>query len=354
MNLLQKILDQTKKTKENRELLLQPKFTINKGWFDLMMAVAKDYKLIENDDVMTLQTLLCGGVIDVRLMREILYEMVAETGNILLPTEVSKHITPFSFGTLSIVLWTSPNTQILMENISQYSIVLANPIRLHYHKTIMGDVEIWFHIIQPYNKQLNITSLGLMVMISSIIYMIRETSINNDFKIDVFTTESDIDDILMMDIKRKFNCNLHFNSMITKIRVSNINARNVLRDSNEDIYNTNMLLLRKQVSMISSGNIIICSYNILDEMPCLLELSNNILAKKMNMSVRTLNRRLYILGTNYRRLIEKYKLEKSIHLLHQRNISMTEISYQLGYSDLSTFSRAFKRWTGVSPSKMDL
>lgn len=74
------------------------------------------------------------------------------------------------------------------------------------------------------------------------------------------------------------------------------------------------------------------------------------LADLLNVSKRTLQRRLGETGTTFRGLQEQARFELARKLLEQKGAEITEISFELGYANLSGFSRAFKRQAGVSPS----
>ncbi len=72
-------------------------------------------------------------------------------------------------------------------------------------------------------------------------------------------------------------------------------------------------------------------------------------AATMDLSERTLQRRLGECGATFNELVERMRFELSQRYLRQDHLSLTEIGYLLGYSELSAFSRAFRRWAGVSP-----
>jgi AraC-like DNA-binding protein len=72
-------------------------------------------------------------------------------------------------------------------------------------------------------------------------------------------------------------------------------------------------------------------------------------AEIAGLSVRTLQRRLEEEGLSYSRLVEKTRLNRAIYWLRDPSIQLIDISAELGYSDAAHFSRAFKRWTGLSP-----
>ncbi len=72
-------------------------------------------------------------------------------------------------------------------------------------------------------------------------------------------------------------------------------------------------------------------------------------ADELSMSASTLKRRLQEEGTTVRDLLETSLLERATLRLLDRSMSISEIAVELGYSDLTNFSHAFKRWTGQSP-----
>ena len=66
-------------------------------------------------------------------------------------------------------------------------------------------------------------------------------------------------------------------------------------------------------------------------------------------SERTLHRRLAAEGTSFQRLLDDTRRELAQHYLGQRNLSLADIAYLLGFSDQSSFFRAARRWFGSSP-----
>jgi len=74
------------------------------------------------------------------------------------------------------------------------------------------------------------------------------------------------------------------------------------------------------------------------------------IAGLLNTSERTLKRRLHQEGTSFRELAIAVRRAKAETLIAAGRLTMTEVAAELGFSDLSTFSQAFKRWTGTAPS----
>jgi AraC-like DNA-binding protein len=72
-------------------------------------------------------------------------------------------------------------------------------------------------------------------------------------------------------------------------------------------------------------------------------------AKAAGMSVRSFQRHLAESGTSYSALVDEARLATATRLLADRDVKIIEIALALGYSDPAHFTRAFRRWTAVSP-----
>lgn len=72
-------------------------------------------------------------------------------------------------------------------------------------------------------------------------------------------------------------------------------------------------------------------------------------AQIMNMSERTLQRYLALDHTSFTILVDSLKKKHAQKLLAQNNMSIEKVALMLGYAETSHFTRAFKRWMGVTP-----
>lgn len=74
------------------------------------------------------------------------------------------------------------------------------------------------------------------------------------------------------------------------------------------------------------------------------------LARELDMSVRTLRRKLDAAGTSYRQLLDEVRLALAEELLATGALSVSDVAIRLGYAEASPFIAAFKRWKGVTPA----
>jgi AraC-like DNA-binding protein len=75
------------------------------------------------------------------------------------------------------------------------------------------------------------------------------------------------------------------------------------------------------------------------------------IAGALSMSPRTLQRRLEHESTSFSDVLDAARLRASRGVLADPTVTLTEAAYRLGFADLATFTRAFKRWTGMPPGQ---
>jgi AraC-like DNA-binding protein len=150
---------------------------------------------------------------------------------------------------------------------------------------------------------------------------------------------------------RVFGPNVYFNQDInaiffddhflaSKIEGANPSHREIIQPLIEECR------LKQSVSVIREVEILI--RNNLPTEPCTL----SSIALKMSMSERTLQRNLDGSNVTFSSLLGRVRKDIALNYLRQSDLSVLQISEILGYKNLSTFSRSFKRLTGKSPRQI--
>lgn len=78
--------------------------------------------------------------------------------------------------------------------------------------------------------------------------------------------------------------------------------------------------------------------------------SESSMARSLHLSTRSLQRRLSAEQTSFRQLLDDTRRELALQFLGNSRLTISEVTYLLGFSDPSNFTRAFRRWHGTSPS----
>ena len=75
------------------------------------------------------------------------------------------------------------------------------------------------------------------------------------------------------------------------------------------------------------------------------------IAEHLGLTPRTLQRKLQELGTSYNDVLDQMRRQLAMRYLREPQMAICEVAYLLGFSESSSFHRAFKRWTGVTPKE---
>lgn len=79
-------------------------------------------------------------------------------------------------------------------------------------------------------------------------------------------------------------------------------------------------------------------------------ISQELVAQELGLSCRTLRRQLAACGFSFQEVLDQCRMRQAVHEMHRgRATPITQLALRLGYSEHSTFSRAFVRWNGVAP-----
>lgn len=74
------------------------------------------------------------------------------------------------------------------------------------------------------------------------------------------------------------------------------------------------------------------------------------IARVIGLSERTLQRRLGERGTSFERLFQDVRRQRTLELLARPSLSIQAVALEMGYHDASSFHRAFRAWTGLTPA----
>ncbi|GAB3047312.1 AraC family transcriptional regulator [Acinetobacter apis] len=107
---------------------------------------------------------------------------------------------------------------------------------------------------------------------------------------------------------------------------------------------TQFLINFKNTNSLTSRIRDVLKNHIGEEMPTL-----NDVASMLYLSPQTLRRRLATEGRSYQGVKDALRRDAAIHLLLKPSLTLEDVAQQVGFSETSTFHRAFKKWTGVTP-----
>lgn len=201
------------------------------------------------------------------------------------------------------------NVQSIDDETLSFFAVLSNSARLHIARSIFGDDLNYAHIAFTFNDEKN-----------------------------------------RHEYESIFGCNVEFDTMHNGWSLDTKNLSRKINDGNhadlaQYLPYCNELLenLKQKDSMVNEIQQILVS--------CAGDYPDiEMLAGAFKISSRTLRRQLANIGTSYQKILNKVRCQLSIEYLSRTDISIEDISNLIGFSDVTNFRHAFKKWVGKTPS----
>jgi AraC-like DNA-binding protein len=147
-----------------------------------------------------------------------------------------------------------------------------------------------------------------------------------------------------------FRCPVKFSQRVSRITFNAADLKRPFTSANRELALNSDKILEEMIGELNEPDIISkIKRAIIDDLPSGTPGEEDI-ARRVFLSSRTLQRRLADENTNFRTLVLEVRRELAQKYLADKNMPLAEISYMLGFSDTSSFSRAFKKWTGEPPA----
>jgi len=148
-----------------------------------------------------------------------------------------------------------------------------------------------------------------------------------------------------------FACELNFDQPENQLFIPLNFADEVLVGSNSELALLNDQVVTRRLAMMDKNDIVARVQSALMEQLPKGNISDDSVAESLHMSVRTMHRKLAEEDSNFRTLLVEMRRDLAEHYIQDNSLTLTEISLLLGFSEPSSFSRAFKGWTGSAPSE---
>jgi AraC-like DNA-binding protein len=151
--------------------------------------------------------------------------------------------------------------------------------------------------------------------------------------------------------RRFFGCAIHFGAGEDTMTLSYMDVDRTLPSSNRQIAATMDRILVERLAGLDKSDVVArCQAHLLEQLSS-GDVSEDTMADQLHMSRRTLQRKLADSDLTYKQLVDDTRRDLAMRHLDDPRHSITDITFLLGFSQQSAFTRAFKRWTGLSPSE---
>jgi AraC-like DNA-binding protein len=266
---------------------------------------------------------------------------VTATGDTAFGIKVASHIKQTTFHALGYGLSASSTLKEAFERVQRYCHVASDAIEYEFSRS-GGE---YHFVIEPAP---NVADESVDALVAAYLRMCRSL-IGHDYsplRVEFRRERPDS----VEDFQRLLRAPLQFGAARTRL-VFDIDAiERPLDGGNPELARHSDEIARQYLSELERGNIQWRVREVLTQRLAQGEPSQEDVADLLNMSARTLQRKLADGGITYKGILDETRRALALAYLSAPRHSVSDVTYLLGFSAGSSFTRAFRRWTGQSPS----
>ena len=270
---------------------------------------------------------------------------VQASGDPALGLRVSRFVSPTTFHALGYALVASGSLREVFERIVRYHTVVSDALELELSRT---PDRYCFHLRQPSDR--TAPAPEAIDAFAAIYVRTCRNRLGRDYApLAVYLRRAAPAD--PEPWHRVFRAPVFFGAEEDRLEFAHQDFDSHLDDANPELAEHNETVLKRTLAQLKPLTWERKVRDAIEEQLPEREPSAEHIAKALHLSLRSLQRHLADEGCRFDTLLNESR--ENLALLHLRDpqCSLSEISYLLGFADTSSFSRAFKRWTGMTPGQ---
>lgn len=269
---------------------------------------------------------------------------VEATGDDAFGIDVSRHVRPATFHALGSAFLSSRTLRAALERTARYTRVTAD-VAVGSTRLVGGDLELvigWRDDAE--RPSVESVDAAMAAIVRSARFMLgRATS----------PTRLELERPEPANLARFagfFRCPVRFSAPENVLAFDRSDAERPVPGGNEALASVSEQALTRYLDGLEPDTIVDQVRAVLVDALDAGAPDITVVASELAMSRRTLQRRLDEVDTTYRDVLADTRRQLADTLLAAGDASITEIAHRLGFSEQAAFSRAYRRWTGSSPS----
>ncbi|UCH46521.1 MAG: AraC family transcriptional regulator [Betaproteobacteria bacterium] len=252
---------------------------------------------------------------------------------------------PANLGVLGHAWLSSSTLRTCLRRLDQYHRIVGERADIRAEEGEHGiTVTVSFPTVDP-----TVASVTYDMCMSLLIDMCRMNAGASLRPVMVSLTRDRPDDV--SPYRRFFGVPVRFGAKQNAFQIATKDAERLLPSSNRQLALVFDKMLTEELARLVKDDVITrCKAVVLEHLAA-GETSEEETAKALHMSTRSLQRKLAQAETSYVQLVDETRRDLAMRYIEDPSRSSTEIAFELGFSAPSAFTRAFKRWTGQSPTE---
>ena len=148
-----------------------------------------------------------------------------------------------------------------------------------------------------------------------------------------------------------FGCRLNFGQDQNRLWIPLAMADETLVGANPELAALNDQVVIRRLARLDKADVVARLRAVLLDLLPVGGVSDEAVADELHMSVRTMHRKLAAVDSSFKKELAELRRNLAEQYILDNSLTLTEISMLLGFSEPSSFSRAFKNWTGNTPTE---
>jgi AraC-like DNA-binding protein len=276
-----------------------------------------------------------------RNTRELWRIAVAATGDPAFGIKVANHYKHTTFHALGYGTSASSTLKEAFERVCRYCHVVSDAVDYQFFRR-----DSKYHFVIEHS--VDITAEAVDSMVSTYLRMCRSL-IGGHYSpllIELRRARPAVID----DYERLWRAPLRFEAEQSCMIFDAESIERLLDSGNPELARQSDAISSRYLVRIERNNIVARAREVLTQRLKGGEPSQEYVAETLNMSPRTLQRKLGDSGTTFKEILDETRRAMALAYLSSSQHSVNEVTYLLGFSCTSSFTRAFRRWTGLSPT----
>jgi len=270
----------------------------------------------------------------------------AATGDPCFGLDYGKFIRPTTFGALGIALLSSTDLADFCTRLCRYYEFIATNHSLSFES---ANGQAWVEIkSEIHNLEPDVSRSIINAIISMMLKFIHEI-VDHQYappRIEMIATKIEGTDQRYIE---SFGTTVIFSANKNALYFDQKALHTPLPARDRGLARSNEELVEKYLEKVKKDDLSFQVYDALLQALPSGNVSKATMADRFAMSLTAFHNHLLKAGTSFQKLLDEARRELA-EMYFEKNMSITDVAYMLGYSDSSNFTRAYKRWTGKAPS----
>lgn len=268
---------------------------------------------------------------------------VEATGDACLALHAAVYVQPATFHSLGLAVLASQNLEDALQRAARFSRIVSNAVNVEIRRTPTGVKEIVSFLdgVPTVNE-------GIDLFMASTVKMGRMLLGVEHLPLEI-RLRRDGSPAMQAEFAAFFKCPVHFRAQENSLLIPQALMQRPLPMAKPELARQNDRVVMDYLRSFDGERV---SEKVRAELISRLpagEPARADVAAALFMSEKTLQRRLKDEGGSYLGVLDETRRELAQQYLRERKVSVCEVTFRLGFSDQSSFTRAFRRWTGMAP-----